>query len=223
MSLEQTPAIDIWSVGVIYLSLLSARYPVFPGPPRGAGKVNSDAHALAQLEAMLGRPTLQRAAHACNKQILESPSDKILREPPPPLRVLCEQGRKTYFDGVLSGGTSSSGSGSSSRTAGEGSRASAGSGAAAGPEKGESMTKTTGVSSGTLKAEGDANEVELVARVSFPQEAYDLLERCLEVDPSKRISAKEALCHPFLQATFGATAAASARKKSRSANSTTAP
>ena len=71
MSLEQTPAIDIWSVGVIFLSLLSARYPVFPGPPRGAGKVNSDAHALAQLEALLGRPTLQRAAQACNKQTIQ--------------------------------------------------------------------------------------------------------------------------------------------------------
>ena len=55
------------------LSLLSARYPVFPGPPRGHAKINSDAHALAQLEALLGRETLERAARSCHKQILESP------------------------------------------------------------------------------------------------------------------------------------------------------
>ena len=47
MSLEQTPAIDIWSAGVIFLSILSARYPVFPPPPRGRS-ISSDAMALSQ-------------------------------------------------------------------------------------------------------------------------------------------------------------------------------
>ena len=41
-------------------------------------------------------------------------------------------------------------------------------------------------------------KTELVAQLEFPDAAYDLLERCLEVDPAKRISAKEALAHPFL-------------------------
>ncbi|KXS12166.1 kinase-like protein [Gonapodya prolifera JEL478] len=33
----------------------------------------------------------------------------------------------------------------------------------------------------------------------IPPEGYDLLERCLELDPAKRITAKDALNHPFIR------------------------
>ena len=33
----------------------------------------------------------------------------------------------------------------------------------------------------------------------FPDSVYDLLERCLEVVPNKRITAEEALNHPFFK------------------------
>ena len=33
----------------------------------------------------------------------------------------------------------------------------------------------------------------------FPDSAFDLLARCLDVDPTRRISAKDALLHPFLR------------------------
>ena len=34
-----------------------------------------------------------------------------------------------------------------------------------------------------------------------PDEAYDLLKRCLDLNPSTRITASDALCHPFLKDT----------------------
>jgi cell division control protein 7 len=194
MSLEQTPAIDIWSTGVILLSLLSARYPVFPGPPRGHAKINSDAHALAQLEALLGREALERAAKSCHKQILESPTDKIARAPPPSLKELCQRGRTVYFAGVLRpldnsvhGNSNNNSNGSSS------SRRSSSSAEMLASGNSSSSSKKA-----TKLARRSTPPDDLIEQVSFPAEAYDLLERCLEVDPMLRISAKAALSHPFL-------------------------
>ena len=189
MSLEQTPAIDIWSTGVILLSLLSARYPVFPGPPRGHAKINSDAHALAQLEALLGRETLERAARSCHKQILESPTDKVTRNPPPSLRELCERGRRTYFEGVVPNRTTTSALVAAEPVASSVSSTSGSS---------SSSSSTSSSSSAEMLVGTCVSPNDLVKQIAFPADAYDLLERCLEVDSMKRISAKEALTHPFL-------------------------
>lgn len=140
MSLEQTPSIDIWSVGVIMLSLLSSRYPIFPKPE--VGNISSDAQAIAQIEALLGREALERAAKACNKHLVETPGDKVALEGPPCLKVLCQQGRQAFYEGVL-------------------------------------------------KENGDA-PLDV-----FPDSVYDLLNRCLEIVPEDRISAKDALAHSF--------------------------
>eukprot|EP00945_MAST-04E_sp_MAST-4E-sp1_P008285 g8285.t1 len=140
MSLEQTPAIDMWSAGVIMLSLLSSRYPIFPKPERGP--ISSDAQAIAQIEALLGRDALERAARACHKDLIETPGD---RNPisPPSLKDLCEQGRKVFFDAIL-------------------------------------------------KKQPNHSPLD-----KFPDSVYDLLHRCLEVEPERRISAKDALSHSF--------------------------
>ena len=133
--------------------------------------------------------------------------------------MICEQGRKTYFDGVLGDKTSrvSSEVGSGSQTSGQEAQTDDN-----GSVNEIGSVKTEGMSKGALNALAQAKEVGLVARVTFPKEAYDLLERCLEVDPLKRISAKEALCHPFLcnQITSGAASASSRKKNRRSLNST---
>ena len=142
MSLEQTPSIDIWSVGIVMLSLLSSRYPIFPKPE--TSQISSDAQAIAQIEALLGRQALERAAAACKKHLVETPGDKANLAKPPSMQALCTQGRQAFYDAVLKG--------------------------------------------------------EGVAPLDiFPDSVYDLLERCLEVVPNKRITAEEALNHPFFK------------------------
>ena len=142
MSLEQTPSIDIWSAGIVLLSLLSSRYPIFPKPE--TSQISSDAQAIAQIEALLGRQALERAAAACKKHLVETPGDKANLAKPPSMQALCTQGRQAFYDAVLKG--------------------------------------------------------EGVAPLDiFPDSVYDLLERCLEVVPNKRITAEEALNHPFFK------------------------
>ena len=140
MSLEQTPSIDIWSVGIIMLSLLSSRYPIFPKPE--VGNISSDAQAIAQMEALLGRDALERAARACKKHLVETPGDKAQLATPPSLKILCTQGRQAFYDSVL-------------------------------------------------KENGDG-PLDV-----FPDSVYDLLNKCLEIVPDDRISARGALEHPF--------------------------
>ena len=43
-----------------------------------------------------------------------------------------------------------------------------------------------------------ASQFEVSSReLNVPEECWDLLERCMELDPSARITAEEALAHPF--------------------------
>ena len=49
-------AVDIWSAGVIFLSLLSGRYPFF--------KANDDMMALAQMTSIIGSDEMKTAAAA---------------------------------------------------------------------------------------------------------------------------------------------------------------
>jgi len=49
--------------------------------------------------------------------------------------------------------------------------------------------------SATSLLSGDTNWI------AAPDSAYDLLKRCLDLNPATRITATEALCHPFLKDT----------------------
>jgi cell division control protein 7 len=118
---HQTTAIDMWSAGVILLSLLTGRYPFFHSP--------DDLTALAEIAAVCGVQRLRHAASGLGRWV-------NIHFPEPPeayanLRELCYK----------------------------------------------------------LNPRG---------AVHFPDSAYALLERLLELNPSKRISAREALLHPFL-------------------------
>nr|XP_032813936.1 cell division cycle 7-related protein kinase isoform X2 [Petromyzon marinus] len=58
----QTTAIDIWSTGIIFLCLLSGRYPFF--------KTSDDLTALAQIIALRGSAEVAAAAKACGKMMI---------------------------------------------------------------------------------------------------------------------------------------------------------
>jgi serine/threonine protein kinase len=71
-SLEQTPAIDVWSAGVVLLSLLTRRYPFFQ-----TGSDRSDETSLLQIAGLLGASNLRAAAESLHRR-LELPDDKEL-------------------------------------------------------------------------------------------------------------------------------------------------
>ena len=63
----------------------------------------------------------------------------------------------------------------------------------------QSPTTTTPSSSSSSSSPTD-NDGDSVVKSwqSLPESAFDLLERCLELNPLRRVSAKDALQHPFL-------------------------
>jgi cell division control protein 7 len=73
---DQTTAVDIWSAGVIFLSLLSGRYPFF--------RANDDMTALAQIISIMGSEEVLESAKAYGKHLLCHPGNK-----PVDLKVLC--------------------------------------------------------------------------------------------------------------------------------------
>lgn len=60
-SFNQTPKIDIWSAGVILLSMLTQRYPFFKSP--------DDLTALSEIAVIIGTDRLKEAAHECGRRI----------------------------------------------------------------------------------------------------------------------------------------------------------
>ena len=64
--------------------------------------------------------------------------------------------------------------------------------------KGAADSRSTSVNS-SVNGRGSISVHELVKSwESLPESAYDLLYKCLELNPSKRITAQDALEHPFL-------------------------
>lgn len=79
---DQTTALDIWSAGVIYLSLLSGRYPFFKAP--------DDMTALAQIICIVGSEEMKAAALKFGKHLLCSPKTSAID-----LEILCKKLRKS--------------------------------------------------------------------------------------------------------------------------------
>ncbi|KAL4218644.1 Cell division control protein 7 [Mactra antiquata] len=73
---DQSTAVDIWSAGVIFLSLLSGRYPFF--------RANDDMTALAQIVSTFGSEQVKEAAKACGKHVICCPS-----QAPVNLKTMC--------------------------------------------------------------------------------------------------------------------------------------
>lgn len=121
-SAEQSTAIDIWSAGVIFISLLSGRYPFF--------RNSDDMTSLAEIVTLLGSKRVIRAAKKLGKSLLVESPDKL----PLDLKFTCE----------------------------------------------------------ALRANG-SNVLKDV-----PDSAYELLDGLLDPYPLKRLTAEQALKHPFI-------------------------
>ncbi|XP_019627488.1 PREDICTED: cell division cycle 7-related protein kinase-like [Branchiostoma belcheri] len=85
---KQTTSVDIWSAGVIFLSLLSGRYPFF--------RAKDDMQALAQIIALMGSREVASAAKAYHKDLYVTPTI-----PPMDLKDTCLRlrlGSRMYQD-----------------------------------------------------------------------------------------------------------------------------
>ncbi|KAF2417533.1 kinase-like protein [Tothia fuscella] len=129
---QQTCAIDMWSAGVILLTILARRFPFFHSA--------DDIDALLELTTLFGKEKM-RAAALLHGQIFESNIPSY-------------------------------------------------------SEKGHSFEKI--ILWCTNRTQKDANKERLNPLNAEELEAVDFLEKCLECDPNKRITAEDALRHPFV-------------------------
>ncbi|XP_044920782.1 cell division cycle 7-related protein kinase isoform X2 [Mustela putorius furo] len=178
---NQTTAIDMWSAGVIFLSLLSGRYPFY--------KASDDLTALAQIMTIRGSRETIQAAKTFGKLILCSKE-----VPAQDLRKLCEKLR----------GIDSNTPRLTSDIQGPVSRDPAFSETT--DHKASQLTQTPQHSENLLY-KGDSNgcggslntDTNLQGWNEVPDEAYDLLDKLLDLNPASRITAEEALLHPFFK------------------------
>ncbi|VDN28484.1 unnamed protein product [Dibothriocephalus latus] len=77
---DQTTAIDLWAVGVIFLSFLTGRYPFV--------KVNDDLEVLHVFTYLLGYERMQRGAYSVGKRLLVDPKPPPLGDTETPLSFL---------------------------------------------------------------------------------------------------------------------------------------
>ncbi|XP_063741423.1 cell division cycle 7-related protein kinase isoform X1 [Eleginops maclovinus] len=183
---NQGTAIDVWSAGVILLSLLSGRYPFF--------KASDDLIALTQIMTIRGSRETIQAAKAFGKSV--ACSRDLPRQD---LRTLCEtlRGRRPSPDEVTplpeANKDSSTACHHNIQDATPTHRPSVQHGA------GESPL------SSTLPEEPRDSETDCKVEVDergwdrVPDEAYHLLDRLLDLNPATRITAAQALQHPLFK------------------------
>uniref|UniRef100_A0A8C5D7E4 non-specific serine/threonine protein kinase n=1 Tax=Gadus morhua TaxID=8049 RepID=A0A8C5D7E4_GADMO len=197
----QGTAIDVWSAGVILLSLLSNRYPFFKG--------SEDLVSLTQIMIVRGSRETVQAAQTFGKAVVCS------RElPRQDLRLLCERlrGRRPAPDGD----EARLGEGKEDQEEGPRPSGVAAAPPAEGPrppapvndhhlpikKQHRRLECTAGVPAPKAPrlegAEGvRAEEEEERGWDRVPGEAYGLLDRLLDLNPATRITAAEALLHPL--------------------------
>ncbi|XP_010013346.1 PREDICTED: cell division cycle 7-related protein kinase [Nestor notabilis] len=171
----QTTAIDMWSAGIVFLSLLSGRYPFY--------KASDDLTALAQIMTVRGSRETIQAAKTFGKSVL---CTQVV--PAQNLRTLCEKLRGTHSSCTRSQGEVPSKAGSDSALPDK----------LCAPEPlGKQIQHSKSFQEGDGALETKATDMKGWDQV--PDEAYDLLDKLLDLNPATRITAKEALLHPFFK------------------------
>ncbi|BHF64987.1 Cell division control protein 7 [Sparganum proliferum] len=159
---DQTTAIDLWAVGVIFLSFLTGRYPFV--------KVNDDLEVLHVFTHLLGYERMQRGAHSVGRRLLVDPKPAPLGDTETPLSFLRKRLiaiRKLERRLV------------------------------APPPP---LAVPTGDPKATSPnfASTSSTLIALPNTHRFPSFAYDLVARLLEPSPNRRITATDALQHPYI-------------------------
>uniref|UniRef100_A0A8D0L394 Cell division cycle 7-related protein kinase n=1 Tax=Sphenodon punctatus TaxID=8508 RepID=A0A8D0L394_SPHPU len=183
----QTTAIDMWSAGIIFLSLLSGRYPFY--------KASDDLTALAQIMTTRGSKETIQAAKTFGKAILCSQE-----VPAQELRMLCERLRGTTSNSTKSAGdVQVSPSQEPALPAVMRKRLEP---APQAPVKQIQHPKyNCHEGDGGLEIRIPEKTTDLKGWDEVPDEAYDLLDKLLDLNPATRITAKDALLHPFFKDT----------------------
>ena len=147
---SQSTALDVWSVGVILLSIASGRYPFF--------RATEDCEALAEIMQLLGTHPVCNAVQKMTgkKLVINKGPGSFCPETVKAhnLRATCEELRSAQ------------------------------------PEK----TKSEVLKADTL---GDNNQVPCGEGQKYSDNFYVLLRQVLLVNPVRRISAENALLHPY--------------------------
>ncbi|KAL8178333.1 UNVERIFIED_CONTAM: Cell division control protein 7 [Gekko kuhli] len=180
----QTTAIDIWAAGIIFLSLLSGRYPFY--------KASDDLTALAQIMTIRGSKETIQAAKTFGKSILCSKE-----VPAQDLRKLCERlSGKSINSDISTGDTQVSPSREHTLPA-EISNSSEF--VSQTPQQYIQYQKKNCHEGDGMNARTSGKVADLKGWDNVPDEAYDLLDRLLDLNPATRITAKDALLHPFFK------------------------
>ncbi|XP_063849186.1 cell division cycle 7-related protein kinase-like isoform X3 [Scylla paramamosain] len=208
---NQDTGVDMWSVGVVLLSLLSGRYPFF--------RAADDLSNLAEITTLLGTAAVRRAAAKMGKLIKCSeerhPLDltkvcQILHSSRgvSPQGEQCPGCRQRGVCVCLAPLTSDSARPQKKRSHSQKSLATTSPAAVPASEISEGAKTVTPLSANPEgAAEGDMSSYTSSSSSSssssspataYPPEAYHLLSRLLDPSPETRITAAEALTHPFL-------------------------